>query len=219
MRRKNPQAEKPILLIDAGLGNLGSVESVLSILKYEYIKVSAYEDIDDSLFKLVLLPGVGSFSHGMQRLKELSLDILIKELSRKKKPILGICLGMQLLFATGNEASKTPVEGLNLLGGKVIALDPKKDSVPHVGWENTTFNSDLIPKLISYPPIQDYFYYTHSYVVRPTDQSIILATFEHGENNREVAAVFSEHIIGFQFHPEKSHDAGLELLLQTLNNF
>jgi len=219
MRERNPQTKKPVLLIDAGLGNLGSVESALSILNYEYIKISAYEDIDDSLFKLVLLPGVGSFAHGMNRLKELSLDIFIKELNRKKKPILGICLGMQLLFATGNEASETEVEGLNLLGGKVVALDPKLDSVPHVGWDETMFNSNLAPKLITYPLLRDYFYYTHSYIVRPSDQGVILATFKHGDNNREVAAIYSEHIVGFQFHPEKSHDAGLDLLSETLNNF
>ena len=160
-----------------------------------------------------ILPGVGAFPEGMKRLKERGLDVLIRKLIQRKIPGMGICLGMQMLSDSSTEGGKT-IEGLGFYEGNLEKLDSTIDRVPHIGWtstESTIQNQSWQSKL------NGDFYYLHSYSMSPLSaKSYCAATFTHS-NKKYLAAIYKDRFLGVQFHPEKSQEAGLELIKSFFN--
>jgi glutamine amidotransferase len=154
----------------------------------------------------VVVPGVGAFPRAMQSLRELGLDEVIVERAAAGVPLLGICLGMQLLFERSVE--QEPCEGLGLLRGDVRPLAAGELRVPHIGWNVVRFAR--ASRLTAALPEEAAFYHVHSLVPHPADPEDVLGTAEYGE--RFVSAVARENVFGVQFHPEKSSRAGLRLL-------
>ena len=159
--------------------------------------------------KAVIFPGVGSFNHAAAVLRDKQLVKALLEVIADGKPFLGICLGMQLLFSQSEEADKIeePAEGLKVITGEVKRF-PATLPVPHVGWNKVN--------PVSYHPLFEgltdgaYFYFTHSYYVKPEDNRHTLALTDYGFSF--TSAVISNNLFGVQFHPEKSGPAGLRLL-------
>jgi glutamine amidotransferase len=195
-------------IVDYGMGNLFSVSKALERLDAEYIITSDKKTLlaADAL----LLPGVGAFRDAMLLLNEEGLTETIKEFAQTGKPLLGICLGMQLLFEDSDENGLT--EGLKLLPGSVRRFPGKTNEgesykVPHMGWNKLQFvkESPLLNGLD-----EDFVYFVHSYFVDAKDSDVLLAKASYHE---EVSAVVGRgNIFGMQFHPEKSSKLGMALL-------
>lgn len=202
---------KKICIIDYGLGNLASVYHALYNLN-PLVKISSlHNDIIDSSH--LVLPGVGNFKAGIEGLEEKELIPLIKnEVLIKKKPILGICLGMQL-FCNFSEEYKEK-SGLNLIEANLLKISNKNKEfkVPHIGWNEVEF----LEKSVLFKKIKkdSSFYFVHSYHLVPKDYSIVNGTCFHGE--KIVVSIEKNNIFGTQFHPEKSGDAGTQLLANFL---
>ncbi len=193
-----------IAILNYGMGNLRSVEKAL-------VRVGAEAQVtgDPEVARAadgVILPGVGAFPAAMRRLRELELDALVAERLASGAPVLGICLGVQLLF--GRSTEHGGADGLGLMPGEVTAIDAPGLKVPHIGWEPVTWerSSELTDGLATATP----FYFVHSFAVRPQDPADVLGTAEWGE--RFACAVARPPLYGVQFHPEKSSAAGLRLL-------
>ncbi len=195
-----------IAIIDYGVGNLFSLCSSLARIGAEAV-VTADPEVIRRAHKLIL-PGVGAFADAAQKLRQTGLDVLVKEQAVQGKEILGICLGMQMLFEKSYEFGVH--EGLGLLKGSVIAMEgtiPAHLKIPHIGWNGLHFCKDS--KLLRYIKEGDCVYFVHSFYVDPGAGSVV-ATAEYG---REVtAAVQKDNIMGCQFHPEKSGEVGLNIL-------
>lgn len=202
---------KKICIIDYGLGNLASVYHALYNLN-PLVKISSlHNDIIDSSH--LVLPGVGNFKAGIEGLEEKELIPIIKnEVLIKKKPILGICLGMQL-FCNFSEEYKEK-SGLNLIEANLLKISNKNKEfkVPHIGWNEVEF----LEKSVLFKKIKkdSSFYFVHSYHLVPKDYSIVNGTCFHGE--KIVVSIEKNNIFGTQFHPEKSGDAGTQLLANFL---
>jgi glutamine amidotransferase len=193
-----------IAILDYGMGNLRSVEKALEWVGAKATITSdprAVRDADG-----VILPGVGAFPAAMRRVRELELDALVAERLSSGTPVLGICLGLQLLLERSSE--QRGAEGLGLVAGDVAELETRGLKVPHIGWEPVRWerSSELTEGLTTETP----FYFVHSFGVRPSDDADVLGTAEWGE--RFVCAVAHPPLYGVQFHPEKSSAAGLRLL-------
>jgi glutamine amidotransferase len=193
-----------VAILDYGMGNLRSVEKAL-----ERIGASAEITSDRARIEAadgVILPGVGAFPKAMERVHELGLDELLAGRVQAGVPVLGICLGLQLLFerSVENESST----GLGLLSGVVGPLEANGYKVPHIGWSPVRWShtSRLTEGLGPEPP----FYFVHSFTPRPASEGDVLGTAAYGE--RFACAVERPPIYGVQFHPEKSSSAGLGLL-------
>tara|TARA_A100001388_G_C28768870_1_gene502534 strand:- start:2013 stop:2633 length:621 start_codon:yes stop_codon:yes gene_type:complete len=196
---------KNICLIDYGMGNIKSVVNAFKKLDQHLIVSSSSEDIYKS--DALILPGVGAFNKAMSSLKELKIiDPIIENTTIRKKPLLGICLGMQLLAESSTEVEYA--NGLGLIPGNVIKIDcPKSFVLPHVGWNNISFKTHFtLFKGIEKEPC---FYFVHSYCFK-TQEKYISSTTDYG--TQIVSSVQYENIIGVQFHPEKSQRKGLKLL-------
>jgi imidazole glycerol-phosphate synthase subunit HisH len=193
-----------IAILDYGMGNLRSVEKALERVGSAAVITS--EPDDAGAADGLILPGVGAFPAAMRRVRELRLDALVAERLEAGVPVLGICLGMQLLFSSS--AENEGAEGLGLLAGEVEPLDAPGLKVPHIGWSPVRWerSSPLIEGLDPEVP----FYFVHSFTPRPRDRGDVLGTAEHGE--RFACAVERTPLYGVQFHPEKSSAAGLRLL-------
>jgi glutamine amidotransferase len=191
------------VVIDYGMGNVASVKKALDFLNIPNQLSSEISIIQDATH--LILPGVGSFYQGMQNLHERNLTKILKtEVLVKNKPLLGICLGMQLLAEKGNEPIEC--EGLGVIRGEVLKITDKNYRIPHLGWNNIT-----IKKKSNFNEFDGKdFYFIHSYHFLATDSSDILATVDYG--NEYVAAIEKQHILATQFHPEKSQEAGLKFL-------
>lgn len=192
-----------ILVLDYGMGNLRSVEKAL-----EHVGARATIGADPEAVRAaegLVLPGVGAFPRAMERIRATGLDELLAERAEAGTPILGICLGMQLLFERSEELGGA--EGLGLLPGEVTLLDAPGLKVPNIGWAPVRWEreSRLTTGIESETP----FYLVHSYVARPGGDDT-LGTAEYGE--RFVCAAERGNVFGVQFHPEKSSAAGLRLL-------
>tara|TARA_Y100001970_G_C14259135_1_gene878174 strand:+ start:9518 stop:10141 length:624 start_codon:yes stop_codon:yes gene_type:complete len=197
-----------ICVIDYGINNISSVCKALKKLNIDFIIVSEGKKIKN--YSKIILPGVGSFDSGMKKIKEKGLDISLKEVAFNGNHILGICLGMQLLFDKSEE-SNCETEGLSIIKGNVskIKSDNKnKIFVPHVGW-NSIFKSDYNDTNLVDTEQNMNFYFVNSYYVIPENKKIIQYYFKHGANYP--AIIKNENIFATQFHPEKSNN-GLSIL-------
>lgn len=195
-----------IAIIDYGVGNLFSLRSSFRKIGAEAV-VTSDPKVIASAEKLIL-PGVGAFGDAVRKLKDSGLDVLIKKLAKEGKPIMGICLGMQMLFERSFEYGKH--EGLGLLKGSVIPMEgsiPAELKIPHIGWNALHFTRDS--RLFKYIKEDDCVYFVHSYYAADCADSVI-ATAEYGA--KLTAAVEMGNVMGCQFHPEKSGIAGLAIL-------
>ena len=196
-----------IAIVDYNMGNLRSVKNAFGKIGYPAIIEKDAQKID-SYDKLVL-PGVGAFGDAMEHLKSTGLDEALKEFAQSGKPMLGICLGMQLLFEKSYEFGEH--EGLGLIPGKVVSFDKSRFDhrlkVPHMGW-NELFVQKESP-LFAGLPEAFYLYFVHSYHAVCEDEYVIGKTVYGYEF---VSAVQKENIFGLQPHPEKSHENGLKIL-------
>jgi imidazole glycerol-phosphate synthase subunit HisH len=195
-----------IAILDYGMGNLRSAQKALERVGARAERVTA-PDAAAGASGLVL-PGVGAFPEAMRRVRSLGFDALARDWAEAGRPLLGICLGMQLLFATSTE--NEGAEGLGLLEGEVSALDAPDLKVPHIGWEPVRWErpSRLAGELADAGETP--FYFVHSYAARPASPEDVVGTAQHGE--RFAAVVERGPVMGAQFHPEKSSTAGLRLL-------
>ena len=199
--------KKHILVLDYGIGNIKSIIAAFSKFEQRIILGSSNEEFDNA--KAVILPGVGAFKHGMQKLKEKKLDSKIIEFASTKKPIMGICLGMQMLFSNSEEFGSTA--GLNLIEGSVKKL-PSSDNqkLPNIGWLKIKI-SDQEEPLISNIKSTDSFYHIHSFYAEPKEPNNILAKTNFFDK-AYCSIAKKGNIFGCQFHPEKSGDQGLEII-------
>ena len=192
-----------VAIIDYGVGNLRSVEKAFAATGCDAI-VSGEESVLRAAGKLVL-PGVGAFGACMRALSERGFDRLVRERVEAGTPVLGVCVGMQMLFEESDEFGATP--GLGLLPGRVQRFTDEL-VVPHVGWNRVTQRQ-------SHALFEDvangaFFYFVHSYYCDPFDKSVVAGETEYGVSYASIVA--KDNICGVQFHPEKSQDAGLQLL-------
>lgn len=194
----------PVGVVDLGTGNLFSVLRGLERAGAAPVLVRTAEEIGQS--PRVILPGVGSFADASRRLRDMKLQPILKDVAAKGTPILGICLGMQLLFEEGTEEGINP--GLGLLKGRVVKLGGGPGiTVPHVGWQQLSLrgSSPLLPAAGQRP----WFWFSHSYRA-DAQASDVAASAQHGE---EIPAVVAhKNVYGIQPHPEKSGAAGLAFL-------
>jgi glutamine amidotransferase len=199
-------ARPRIAVIDYDMGNRRSVEKAL-----EHVGASAgiTRDVQEiQQADALVLPGVGAFARGMQNLRRYGLDETLRDRAAAGTPLLGICLGMQLLFDSSTELGElTP--GLGLIGGEVRVIDAGKLRVPHIGWNEVRFERDsqLTAELAAEGAP---FYHVHSYAAHPVEQEHIVGTTAYGERFATIVARGS--VYGTQFHPEKSSRDGLTLL-------
>lgn len=191
-----------ISIIDYGMGNLRSVEKALQSLGFQTIITSNEELIKRS--KGIVLPGVGAFPKAMENLKKSNLDEILKEEVKSGKPLLGICLGMQLLFESSDEVTYT--KGLGFIKGHVKKFEIN-EKIPHMGWNDLKYN---IPNpMLKGINEGEFVYFVHSFYADMNEKNLNAYT----EYEIKVPAVVSnENVIGFQFHPEKSGDVGLRML-------
>lgn len=193
------------------MGNPKSIKNMLTYLGIESRISDDYTEI--AAADRLVLPGVGHFQHGMEQLRQMGLiEVLNKVVLEDKKPILGICLGMQLLTQFSEEGN---VEGLGFIDAqtKKFNLDDPKLKIPHMGWNTVKFNkeSELTTEIRSNPR----YYFVHSYYVECNDKNDVLCTTQYGQEF--VSGFQNDNIFGLQFHPEKSHKFGMELLVNFCN--
>lgn len=197
------------VIIDYGVGNLFSLKSSLSYIGVEAC-VSGDADIIKSADRIIL-PGVGAFGDAAAKLLKNGLDELVKAYVRSGKPLLGICLGMQLLFDRSFEFEIT--DGLGLISGEVKSIQqviPKGYKIPHIGWNSLNFSeTGKSSPLFKYVGEGDYVYFVHSFAAMDCEDSL-LASSKYGVPL--TAAVSSGNVFGCQFHPEKSGEVGLKIL-------
>ena len=194
-----------IAIIDYNAGNLKSVEKALHFLEEDCVITRNFHEIETA--DKVILPGVGAFGDAMYNLKKYGLDEVLREVAKRQIPLLGICLGLQLLFERSDE---TPgVEGLGILKGEILRIpDCPGLKIPHMGWNSLHLqNSGRLFKDI---PENTYVYFVHSYYLQADDEDIVAATTEYGVKIH--AAVEKDNIFACQFHPEKSSTVGLQIL-------
>ncbi len=195
-----------LAIIDYGVGNLFSLKCSLLKIGADAVVTSDPKTIKKA--DRIILPGVGAFGDASQKLKDTGLIPVIKEEVEKGKPLMGICLGMQLLFEKGYEYGEH--DGLGLLKGKVVPLEGEIDpslQIPHMGWNSLDFKKES--PLFKYIKDGDYIYFVHSYYACDCEDSII-ATSQYGIP--VTAAVGKGNVYGCQFHPEKSGETGLNIL-------
>ena len=200
---------KEVVLIDAGTGNLRSVQKALESIG---AKVFRTDDPDKVLkAKKIVLPGVGAFGDFMSGLRARGLESVIVELAARGVPLLGICVGMQALFDVGEEMGQ--YNGLGLLAGRVVRFaESLSVKIPHTGWNQVQARRDAL----LFDQINDgaYVYFNHSYYCQPWNSSDVIATTGYGLPF--ACAVQKENIFGVQFHPEKSQAVGLRILKNFL---
>ena len=194
-----------VAIIDYGAGNLMSVKKAL-----DYIGAESEITMDKGKIlsaSHIILPGVGSFGDAMQSMESRGLVETVQSAARSGKPFLGICLGLQLLFAKSDESMG--VQGLSLLNGEIVSIPKDKGlKVPHMGWNSVSIKQkDGIFKDI---PYESYFYFVHSYYLKNADRADVAGTAEYGVEIE--CAIQHGNLCATQFHPEKSGETGLKLL-------
>ena len=200
--------DRMIAIIDYDAGNLKSVEKALVSLGEKPIITRSREEILAS--DKVILPGVGSFGDAMEKLHQYELVDVIREVTDRKIPFLGICLGLQLLFSGSGESPGVP--GLGILPGEILRIpDAPGLKIPHIGWNSLDIKEGT--RLFQGIENGSYVYFVHSYYLKASDDGIVAATTEYSTCIH--AAVEKDNVFACQFHPEKSSDVGL----RTLKNF
>ncbi len=202
-----------IIIIDYGVGNTQSVSNAIKFLGYKKLKISCeFKDIENA--DVIILPGVGAFEEAIENIKKRDLiEILNHQVVEIKKPILGICVGMQLL-ATYSEENGVH-KGLNWISGRVKKMKLLKDFlVPHVGWNDIIIKSK--DPLFTNNSEKCNFYFDHSYYFECDNEENITAFCDY--DIRVTAAVQKDNIFGVQFHPEKSHNNGLKMFRGFFNS-
>jgi len=189
-------------IVDYGIGNISSLRYTLKNIGFDTILSSRREELN--ICDALILPGVGAYQTAMKKLRDTKLDAYIRKIALQGKPILGICLGMQLLGEESLENGKT--EGLGLLPAKVIPLG---DNKWHIGWNGI---KQLNQQDSTQREDKDYYYFNHSYMMECDENIVVSYTYIP---EKIIAAVKKDKITGLQFHPEKSQHAG-KILLQTL---
>lgn len=195
-----------IAIVDYGVGNLFSLTSSFAAIGVKAVATSDPEEIQRA--ERIILPGVGAFGDAAKKLRDTGLDRVVCKEAKNGKPLMGICLGMQLLFERGFEYGEH--EGLGLIRGSVRPIAdviPKDLKIPHIGWNALRLTRPS--PLLSNVKDGDFVYFVHSYYATECDPAVI-ATAEYGVPL--TAAVASGNVMGCQFHPEKSGDVGLNIL-------
>lgn len=198
-----------IAIVDYGVGNIFSLYSSFKYIGAEVVLTSDPEEIKKA--DKIILPGVGAFADAAKKLRESGLADVVVEEVKNGKPLLGICLGMQMLFERSFEYGEH--KGLGLIKGDIVSMEgvvPANYKIPHIGWNGLHFPADK-PKneLFKYIEENDCVYFVHSYFGTNCDESVI-ATTEYGAEL--TAAVAYKNVYGAQFHPEKSGDVGMKIL-------
>ena len=193
-----------VAIVDYGMGNLRSVEKALQRVGAEAVVTSAHDRITAA--DGVVLPGVWAFPRAMEQIRELGLDRLVRERVVARAPVLGICLGMQLLFERSSELGGA--EGLSLVGGDVAAIESRGLKLPQIGWNAVAWRR--ASRLTAGLPDPCPFYHVHSFAPRPARGADVLGAADYG--SEFVTAVERDPVYGVQFHPEKSGEHGLRLL-------
>lgn len=199
-----------VAIIDYDAGNIRSVEKAAKLLGHEAVVTRDRETILKA--DHVILPGVGAFGDAMAKLKKYELIDTIREAVDRKLPFLGICLGLQLMFESSEEAPG--VEGLRLLPGKILRIPEGEGlKIPHIGWNSLTFPNH--GRLFQGIAQGAYVYFVHSYYLQAEDPQIVTAATEYGTVIH--ASVEQDNLFACQFHPEKSSETGLKILQNFLN--
>ena len=194
-----------VAIIDYDAGNIKSVEKAVSLLGQEALLTRNREEI--LLADHVILPGVGAFGDAMEKLRGYGLVSVIRETADKGIPFLGICLGLQLMFESSEEAPG--VAGLGILPGKIVRIPDKEGlKIPHIGWNSLTFPNQ--GRLFQGIAEGAYVYFVHSYYLQADDPQIVKASTEYGTLIH--ASVERDNLFACQFHPEKSSETGLKIL-------
>lgn len=194
-----------IALIDYNMGNLFSVTQAF---KYCGETPRIVTDAAELMkFDAAVLPGVGNFGEGMLRLRESGLAEKVIEFAQTGRPLLGICLGMQMLLGESDEAPGAT--GLNLIPGKVRRFPEMGLKVPQIGWNDVAFKQASVPLLAGLED-KSFFYFVHSYYVCPDDAGAVIGETEYGV--RYASIIGRDNIYGCQFHPEKSQNCGLQIV-------
>ena len=205
-RQQRVYFNKMIAIIDYGVGNLFSLTSSFKKIGVDVV-ATADKEVIKSADKLIL-PGVGAFADAVKKLRDSGLDKVIIDEAKKGKKIMGICLGMQLLFEKSYEYGEH--DGLGLLKGKVVPMENRISAnlkIPHIGWNALDFKRDS--EIFRYINNGDFVYFVHSFYADECDDSVV-AISEYGAEI--TAAVQKENVYGCQFHPEKSGSVGLNIL-------
>lgn len=198
-----------VAVIDYDAGNIRSVEKAITLLGHEGVLTRDREEILSA--DHLILPGVGAFGDAMKKLHGYGLVSVIREAVDKKIPFLGICLGLQLMFESSEEAPG--VEGLGLLPGKILRIPDKEGlKIPHIGWNSLTFPNP--GRLFQGIEEGAYVYFVHSYYLKADDPQIVTASTEYGTLIH--ASVERDNVFACQFHPEKSSETGLKILQNFL---
>lgn len=193
-----------IAIIDYGAGNLHSVKNALDFWGAKSIVTGKRDEILAA--DKVILPGVGAFGDAMNSLRENGLDSVVKEVASSGKPLLGICLGLHMMF---EESEENPgVEGLGIFKGKAVRIPERGLKIPHMGWNSITVTKPS--KILCNLGEEPYVYFVHSYYITTSEKDIVSAYTEYGE--RLDVAVERDNIFAVQFHPEKSGDLGMKIL-------
>ena len=193
-----------ISIIDYGLGNVKAFSNIFKMLNVKHEITANFEAIEKS--SKLILPGVGSFDWAMHKLTSSGLkELLDKVVIEKKIPILGICVGMQLM---ANESDEGELKGLGWIEGKVkkLSSNNKIEILPHMGWNYVEIEKNNLLKGIEDPN----FYFLHSYFFEPESPNVVLGKTSYHEKFSSI--INKENIFGIQFHPEKSHDNGICIL-------
>lgn len=194
-----------VAIIDYDAGNIKSVEKAVNALGYEAVVTRDRSSILNA--EHVILPGVGAFGDAMKKLHSYGLVEVIREVAANHTPFLGICLGLQLMFESSEEAPG--VEGLNLLKGRIVRLPDTEDlKIPHIGWNSLKYPNP--GRLFAGIPEDSYVYFVHSYYLQAGEPEIVKATTEYGALVH--ASVEKENVFACQFHPEKSSEVGMKIL-------
>lgn len=196
-----------VAIVDYGVGNLFSLVSSFRAIGVDAVATSDKDIIESA--ERIILPGVGAFGDAIKKLKESSLADVVIAQAKKGKPILGICLGMQLLFNKSYEYGVH--DGLGLIDGEICPIKdviPSEYKIPHIGWNALKFKGEKSP-IFKYLNDGDFVYFVHSYYGANCDKSVT-ATAEYGASL--TASVQDKNVFGCQFHPEKSGEVGLKIL-------
>lgn len=205
-------------IVDYNAGNIKSVERALASINAEYVLSKNPKDLEKC--QKIIFPGVGEAAYAMKQLKETGFDVFLKEWASTQKPLMGICLGSQIIFDYSEEGD---VECLGLLKGKIRHFSNVWDfdrlnhqktellslKIPQIGWNDLTYENGGSSLLEGIPEHKD-FYFVHSYLIQPEDSSIIKASVDYG--CKVPACVSQGSVTAFQFHPEKSGKWGLKIL-------